>query len=132
MMAADYRHIGGRENRLGRHYSRFSGFWLMPSLQSNHLLCENRRTAGRIGEDGLSGDKLPGGGALEPTPPVGNRGPALGSPPWLEVRPDSPLEGSCVDALRGFRDTVGGLARLRNARSGQLLPRNRVRNGLAA
>src|SRR5262244_156783 len=54
MMAADYRHIGGRENRLGRHYSRFSGFWLMPSLQSNHLLCENRRTAGRIGEDGLT------------------------------------------------------------------------------
>src|SRR5215472_12248873 len=26
MMAANYRHIGGGENRLGRHYSRFSGF----------------------------------------------------------------------------------------------------------
>jgi len=26
MMAADYRHIGGLENRLGRHYSRFSPF----------------------------------------------------------------------------------------------------------
>src|SRR5262245_44490822 len=26
MMAANYRHIGNRENRLGRHYSRFSGF----------------------------------------------------------------------------------------------------------
>jgi hypothetical protein len=26
MMAANYRHIGGRENRLGRHYSRFSLF----------------------------------------------------------------------------------------------------------
>jgi len=25
-MAADYRHIGGLENRLGRHYSRFSPF----------------------------------------------------------------------------------------------------------
>jgi len=25
-MAADYRHIGGRKNRLGRHYSRFSAF----------------------------------------------------------------------------------------------------------
>jgi hypothetical protein len=24
MMAANYRHIGGGENRLGRHYSRFS------------------------------------------------------------------------------------------------------------
>src|SRR5215472_6347887 len=63
MMAADYRHIGGRENRLGRHYSRFSGFWLMPSLQSNHLLCENRRTAGRIGEDGLDRNFCPQCGA---------------------------------------------------------------------
>src|SRR5262249_19300752 len=27
MMAANYRHIGGAENRLGRHYSRFSAFW---------------------------------------------------------------------------------------------------------
>src|SRR5438128_2741612 len=27
MMAADYRHIGGGENRLGRHYSRFSRIW---------------------------------------------------------------------------------------------------------
>src|SRR5205823_2789375 len=27
MMAANYRHIGGSENRLGRHYSRFSRIW---------------------------------------------------------------------------------------------------------
>ena len=47
-MAADYRHIGGFENRLGRHYSRFS---LHPGpLPINHLLCENRGTQGRIGE----------------------------------------------------------------------------------
>jgi hypothetical protein len=26
MMAANYRHIGGQENRLGRHYSRFLPF----------------------------------------------------------------------------------------------------------
>ena len=32
----------------------FRVFGLCPSLQSNHLLCENRRTAGRIGEDGLT------------------------------------------------------------------------------
>jgi arylformamidase len=32
----------------------FRVFGLCPSLQSNHLLCENRRTAGRIGEDGLA------------------------------------------------------------------------------
>src|SRR5207244_6522397 len=27
MMAANYRHIGDGENRLGRHYSRFSRIW---------------------------------------------------------------------------------------------------------
>src|SRR5690242_8558873 len=53
MMAANYRHIGGDENRLGRHYSRFSGFGPRPSLPINHLFCENRQTAGRIGQDGL-------------------------------------------------------------------------------
>jgi hypothetical protein len=53
MMAANYRHIGGDENRLGRHYSRFSGIDPRRSLPINLLLCENRQTAGRIGEDGL-------------------------------------------------------------------------------
>src|SRR5271168_4862495 len=50
MMAADYRHIGGRENRLGRHYSRFSPFLPAPALASQSLalrkLCDagsNRR-----------------------------------------------------------------------------------------
>jgi len=27
MMAANYRHIGGDENRLGRHYGPFPAFW---------------------------------------------------------------------------------------------------------
>jgi len=31
----------------------FREFGPRPSLPSNHLLCENRRTGGRIGEDGL-------------------------------------------------------------------------------
>jgi hypothetical protein len=31
----------------------FRPFGLRRSLPINHLLCENRRTAGRIGEDGL-------------------------------------------------------------------------------
>src|SRR5438874_13341788 len=51
MMAADYRHIGGRENRLGRHYSRFSPFWPAPALAGQSLalrkLCDagsNRRS----------------------------------------------------------------------------------------
>src|SRR5690349_11166621 len=51
MMAADYRHIGGHENRLGRHYSRFSPFWPVPALAGQSLalrkLCDagsNRRS----------------------------------------------------------------------------------------
>ena len=50
-MAADYRHIGGHENRLGRHYSRFSAFWPAPALAGQSLalrkLCDggsNRRS----------------------------------------------------------------------------------------
>src|ERR1700746_899084 len=54
MMAANYRHIGGGENRLGRHYSRFRRFGPPQPLPINHLLCENRRTQGRIGEVGLT------------------------------------------------------------------------------
>jgi hypothetical protein len=52
-MAADYRHIGGFENRLGRHYSRFFAFWPARPLQVNHLPCENCAMLGRIGEVGL-------------------------------------------------------------------------------
>jgi hypothetical protein len=54
MMAANYRHIGGDENRLGRHYADFRGFGSRPSLPINHLHCENRRTQGRIGQVGLT------------------------------------------------------------------------------
>src|SRR5271155_152152 len=56
MMAADYRHIGGRENRLGRHYSRFSPFLPAPALASQSLalrkLCDagsNRRRRAKRG-----------------------------------------------------------------------------------
>jgi WD40 repeat protein len=35
----------------------FWGFGPRPSLPINHLLCENRRTAGRIGEDRLKEDQ---------------------------------------------------------------------------
>jgi hypothetical protein len=55
-MAADYRHIGGRENRLGRHYSRFAAFWPAPALAGQSLalrkLCDagsNRRSRANIG-----------------------------------------------------------------------------------
>src|SRR5690349_9192544 len=55
MMAADYRHIGGRENRLGRHYSRFPPFWPTPALSGQSLalrkLCDagsNRRSQVRV------------------------------------------------------------------------------------
>jgi pimeloyl-ACP methyl ester carboxylesterase len=56
MMAADYRHIGGRENRLGRHYSRFATFRPAALLAAQSL--ENRETAGRIGEVGLKPRRL--------------------------------------------------------------------------
>jgi hypothetical protein len=37
MMAANYRHIGGLENRLGRHYSRFSASWPAAPLAAQSL-----------------------------------------------------------------------------------------------
>ena len=49
-MAADYRHIGGLENRLGRHNSRFPPFSPTRPLQVNHLPCENCAMLPRIGE----------------------------------------------------------------------------------
>src|SRR5438105_5275206 len=74
MMAADYRHIGGRENRLGRHYSRFLAFWPAPALAGQSLALRklsdagsNRRSRGK--KDGVGGTRhwrtnpkgLPGG-----------------------------------------------------------------------
>jgi hypothetical protein len=47
MMAANYRHIRGLENRLGRHYTDFRP---QRSLSFNNLPHKNRGTAGRIGE----------------------------------------------------------------------------------
>src|SRR5277367_2205047 len=75
MMAADYRHIGGLENRLGRHYSRFSPFLPAPALASQSLalrkLCDagsNRRRRARLAGGGRwirtigpATDKLPPG-----------------------------------------------------------------------
>jgi hypothetical protein len=63
MMAANYRHIGGLENRLGRHYSRFSASWPAVPLPLNHLRGENRQTMGRIGEVRLACQPLGGTGA---------------------------------------------------------------------
>src|SRR5712671_4346147 len=91
MMAADYRHIGGRENRLGRHYSRFSPFLPTPALASQSLalqkLCDagsNRRRRATLqafegclfgitsGHCGLTGQLLvrisPADGIAEPDP----------------------------------------------------------------
>src|SRR3954470_12679559 len=66
MMAADYRHIGGRENRLGRHYSRFSPFWPTPALAGQSLalrkLCDagsNRRSQVRRNKPTAQWDQEP-------------------------------------------------------------------------
>src|SRR5215831_12257179 len=55
MMAANYRHIGGGVNRLGRHYSRFSGFWPMAPVVDQSLALRksqnresNRRRRARV------------------------------------------------------------------------------------
>src|SRR5437763_11605955 len=77
MMAADYRHIGGRENRLGRHYSRFSPFWPTPALSGQSLalrkLCDagsNRRSQASLirvvleGSRAVATDAAPTGPAM--------------------------------------------------------------------
>jgi ABC-type tungstate transport system permease subunit len=46
MMAANYRHIGGGENRLGRHYSRFSAFWPPAALADQSLALRKSQNAG--------------------------------------------------------------------------------------
>src|SRR3954451_17584241 len=78
MMAADYRHIGGRENRLGRHYSRFSPFWPTPALSGQSLalrkLCDagsNRRSQAKEFVDTFNKWLE----AAEPAPPGGVENP---------------------------------------------------------
>src|SRR5262249_10429780 len=46
MMAANYRHIGGGENRLGRHYSRFAGIWPTSFLADQSLTLRKSQNAG--------------------------------------------------------------------------------------
>jgi hypothetical protein len=55
IMAANYRHIRGLENRLGRHYTDFRP---QRSLSFNNLPHKNRGTAGRIGKVRLTKIKL--------------------------------------------------------------------------
>ena len=45
-MAANYRHIGGGENRLGRHYSRFSAFWPPAAPADQSLALRKSQNAG--------------------------------------------------------------------------------------
>src|SRR5215831_3411270 len=94
MMAANYRHIGGGVNRLGRHYSRFSGFWPMASVVDQSLALRksqnresNRRRrasgnakgtlgiAGR-GGGGASGNERQAGGPDADVARTGERRPA--------------------------------------------------------
>src|SRR5262249_5912429 len=58
MMAANYRHIGGGENRLGRHYSRFAGIWPTSFLADQSLTLRKSQNAGsnrpsRVGAGGM-------------------------------------------------------------------------------
>src|SRR5271169_6872670 len=60
MMAADYRHIGGRENRLGRHYSRFSPF--LPAA-APAVSCDKRDEVTGGVNPGRANPRRQGGGA---------------------------------------------------------------------
>jgi hypothetical protein len=46
MMAANHQHIGGGENRLGRHHSQFSGIWPTSFLAAQSLTLRNSQNAG--------------------------------------------------------------------------------------
>ena len=46
-------HIGGHENRLGRHYSRFSAFWSPAALTDQSLALRKSQNAGSNGRVGL-------------------------------------------------------------------------------
>jgi len=50
-MAANYQHIGGHENRLGRHYSRFSAFGSPAALTDQSLALRKSQNAGSNGND---------------------------------------------------------------------------------
>ena len=148
-MAADYRHIGGVENRLGRHYSRFSAFWPARSLPLNDLPGENRGTAGRIGEVGLAANESAPpqpGKAVQGFPPPNGDPPAktasvsepasrpavssasltpLASPP--PFAPDAVLPGAkgqpALDGRSARPRTTSQHSRPRSARSGpKLIP----------
>src|SRR6516165_6664733 len=54
MMAANYQHIGGHENRLGRHYSRFSAFWSPADLTDQSLALRKSQNAGSNGRSRVS------------------------------------------------------------------------------
>ena len=58
-MAADYRHIGGVENRLGRHYSRFSPFSPTPALADQSLARRKLWNAGSNRRSRARGEKRP-------------------------------------------------------------------------
>src|SRR6516225_4922115 len=58
MMAANYRHIGGGENRLGRHYSRFSAFWPPAALADQSLALRKSQNAGSNRRSRVNGNRL--------------------------------------------------------------------------
>src|SRR6516165_10351320 len=62
MMAANYQHIGGHENRLGRHYSRFSAFWSPADLTDQSLALRKSQNAGSNGRSRASSRTRQGGG----------------------------------------------------------------------
>src|SRR5262249_60757582 len=85
MMAANYQHIGGGVNRLGRHYSRFSGFWPMASVvdqslalrKSQNRESNRRRRVKHAGAANMSAHELEHAQPPTPEPPMPQPLPAI-------------------------------------------------------
>src|SRR5262249_15709259 len=97
MMAANYRHIGGAENRLGRHYSRFSAFWPPAAFAGQSLAL--RKIGDRKVESAKSGQR-------KSRPLISTLPSSVQLPP-----PDLPL-GDALEA--GFARIANSAARCRS------------------
>src|ERR1700722_16896467 len=113
MMAADYRHIGGVENRLGRHYSQFSPFSLTPALADQSLARRKLWNAGsnrrsRVRADSVKSPRggRTGGAAQAPSPvaDTDRQGNSLHFPAWGSLTTPVPAVPASQSHSSGSRD----------------------------
>src|SRR3979411_2736368 len=97
MMAADYRHIGGVENRLGRHYSRFSPFSPTPALADQSLAW---RKLWNAGSNRRSRANVVGASVQKETTFLNDKAPCIGAR-RADVPADRPSSGQSLNGLDG-------------------------------